>query len=76
MEKNVRVQDRLNGGRRLHLKACPRCGGDVRQVRDIYGPYLQCMQCSHEVIPPGLAAPATSPRFMPNHDEIEWRIAA
>lgn len=40
--------------RRLHLGACPRCGGDVRLGRDIYGAYYQCLQCSREISPAAL----------------------
>ena len=44
--------------RRLHLGACPRCGGDVRLGRDIYGAYYQCLQCSREISPAALASHA------------------
>jgi len=30
------------------LKACPRCHtGDLNLVSDMYGKYLQCLQCGH-----------------------------
>lgn len=29
----------------LYLKACPRCRGDVKYERDMYGKYLECLQC-------------------------------
>ncbi|MBI4306598.1 MAG: hypothetical protein HY678_09810 [Chloroflexi bacterium] len=29
----------------LYLKACPRCHGDVKFERDMYGHYLECLQC-------------------------------
>lgn len=29
----------------LYLKACPRCRGDVKYERDVYGRYLECLQC-------------------------------
>jgi hypothetical protein len=29
-----------------HLKGCPRCGGDMYLARDIFGWYMQCLQCS------------------------------
>jgi len=29
----------------LYLKACPRCRGDVKFERDMYGQYLECLQC-------------------------------
>ena len=30
---------------KLYLKACPRCRGDVKYERDVYGRYLECLQC-------------------------------
>jgi hypothetical protein len=38
----------------LYLKACPRCMGDVKYESDIYGKFLECLQCgflisSHKV---------------------------
>jgi hypothetical protein len=27
------------------LKACPRCLGDLHEERDLYGPYVVCIQC-------------------------------
>jgi len=29
------------------LKACPRCRGDLTSDRDIYGEYLECVQCGY-----------------------------
>ena len=29
------------------LKACPRCRGDLNSDRDIYGEYLECVQCGY-----------------------------
>ena len=31
------------------FKSCPRCGGDLFSDRDIHGPYIACLQCSHEL---------------------------
>ena len=36
--------------RRVDLGSCPHCGGDVRRVKDIYGDYRQCLQCSREIL--------------------------
>jgi len=30
-------------------KACPRCQGDLFFLEDIYGPYLDCIQCGHNI---------------------------
>ena len=32
----------------LWLKACPRCGGDLRQEGDICGLYASCLQCARD----------------------------
>ena len=29
----------------VHLKGCPRCGGDIHINRDMYGEYRECLQC-------------------------------
>ena len=31
----------------MMFKACPRCSGDLRETSDVYGRYVQCMQCGH-----------------------------
>ena len=31
----------------LTLKDCPRCRGDMHSNRDLYGPYVECLQCGH-----------------------------
>jgi hypothetical protein len=31
----------------LWLKSCPKCGGDLSEDRDQYGPYISCVQCGH-----------------------------
>jgi ribosomal protein L37AE/L43A len=31
----------------IHLKACPKCGGDVYLDRDLYGAFMACFQCGH-----------------------------
>ena len=33
----------------IYFKACERCGGDTRESGDMYGPYVQCIQCGHMV---------------------------
>lgn len=59
--------------RRVDLGSCPHCGGDVRQVRDIYGDYRQCLQCSREIprdpAPMVQAVPAAAPAT-PQSDEL------
>ena len=58
MERKVNRERSVLGARRrqMHLRACPHCGGDVRRVKDIYGAYLQCIQCSREIAADHLAA--------------------
>ena len=29
------------------LKGCPRCHGDLYDNSDIYGSYIDCLQCGH-----------------------------
>lgn len=29
----------------LRLKSCPKCRGDLDENKDIYGPYIHCLQC-------------------------------
>ena len=31
----------------MMLKACPRCSGDLLESSDMYGRYVQCIQCGH-----------------------------
>jgi uncharacterized protein (DUF983 family) len=78
MERNVRVQDRTNSVRRRRflLRQCPHCGGDVRLVRDIYGSYRQCIQCSREIQPDALQMPVTHPLVAPLHAGEEELLAA
>ena len=33
------------------FKSCPRCHGDLFSGLDIHGPYIACLQCSHELTP-------------------------
>lgn len=31
----------------VQFKACPRCKGDMKQTRDMYGKYNECLQCGY-----------------------------
>jgi DNA-directed RNA polymerase subunit M/transcription elongation factor TFIIS len=31
----------------LWIKACPKCGGDLYNDRDVMGYYRQCLQCGY-----------------------------
>ena len=31
----------------MHLKACPRCRGDMIASQDVYGLFKQCLQCGN-----------------------------
>jgi hypothetical protein len=33
-------------------KSCPKCHGDMVARTDTYGPFLSCVQCSHQVFLP------------------------
>ena len=58
MARKVNSERSVLGARRrqMHMGACPHCSGDVRRVKDIYGTYLQCIQCSREIAADHLAA--------------------
>jgi hypothetical protein len=57
----------------IWFKACPRCqAGDLNLAEDIYGKYLQCIQCGHVLYP---GAEATEPRAVPK-TTVKRRIAA
>ena len=62
MERKVNIERFSHGARRSRatMRVCPHCGGNVRLVKDIYGAYHQCLQCTREIEPAQLAA-QTSP---------------
>lgn len=62
--------------RRMDLGSCPHCGGDVRQVRDIYGDYRQCLQCSREIHGDPAPMVQTVPNAGPIIEESEELLAA
>lgn len=33
----------------MMLKACQRCSGDLLETSDMYGRYVQCIQCGHVI---------------------------
>ena len=33
----------------FYFKGCPKCRGDLQERSDIYGRYISCMQCSHDL---------------------------
>lgn len=41
----------------IRAKACKRCGGDLSLECDIYGVYIQCIQCGATWSKQDLAAP-------------------
>ena len=57
MESNVDIEQVSRRAFRsaVGLPVCPHCGGNVRKIRDIYGAYLQCLQCSREIQPAATA---------------------
>ena len=79
MESKVSIERFSQGARRrrAELRACPHCGGNVRKIRDIYGAYLQCLQCSREIQPASLALPSHNPLAVPpmGDDAQELMIA-
>ena len=77
MESKVSIERFTQGarGRRTELRACPHCGGNVRKIRDIYGAYRQCLQCSREVQPAALASDDSLAVPPLGHDVQELMIA-
>ena len=74
MENKVSIERFAPGARRrrVAMRACPHCGGDVRLNRDIYGAYLQCLQCSRELQPGALVAPVHQTDVsVPLHPKVE-----
>lgn len=43
----------------IRAKACKRCGGDLSVECDIYGVYIQCIQCGANWTKEDLLTPAT-----------------
>ncbi len=37
----------MNLKRRIFLKQCPRCSGDLGTNNDQYGSYVHCLQCGY-----------------------------
>ena len=62
--------------RRMDLGSCPHCGGDVRQVRDIYGDYRQCLQCSREIPADPTPMVQSAPAAMPPRPESDELLVA
>lgn len=81
MERNALIRPRAAaaaaaGLRPVLLRRCPHCGGDVRLVRDIYGSYRQCLQCSREIAPETLTANAGAADHRPGPRSVAERAVA
>jgi hypothetical protein len=78
METDVNYSARASAVRvrRLQLRQCPHCGGDVRLVKDIYGSYRQCFQCSREITPVAMEQSQHNPVAFPAHTGAEELLAA
>ena len=33
----------------VQFRECPRCSGDLHAKKDMYGEYIECLQCGHMV---------------------------
>ncbi|MBI4312980.1 MAG: hypothetical protein HY681_14560 [Chloroflexi bacterium] len=44
----------------IYFKSCPRCQGDMHVVNDLYGRYMECLQCGYEADLKQPAKPAPS----------------
>ncbi len=44
------MKNREKGVKAMYwLKACPRCQGDLYRDKDLFGSYVSCLQCGHEL---------------------------
>ncbi len=57
----------------VFLKACPKCKGDLAMASDIYGDFLECLQCG--LIKDRVKEAATASRH-PDSDPNPQRKAA
>ena len=78
MESTLNRTRSVRGARRrlVDLGSCPHCGGDVRQVRDTYGDYRQCLQCSREIHGDPAPMVRAKPTAAPIPPESEELLAA
>jgi hypothetical protein len=60
---------------RYWLKECPRCHGDLREERDIHGPYVACLQCGY-ILPPAAEVELMATDHLRRTREVEDAIAA
>lgn len=77
MERKINRERPVLGARRrkMHLGACSHCGGDVCRVKDIYGAYLRCIQCSREIAPDHLNAVSSVADTAPTPHPQELLVA-
>ena len=47
----------------IFFKSCPRCKGDMITSADMYGKYMECLQCGHETEPVAEAGQESQPLF-------------
>ena len=65
---------------KLKFNACPKCGGDLHLRRDIYGMFVNCLQCGlqRDLDAPTKAVEVTRPEteVAPVHPSEEFLRAA
>ncbi len=60
----------------IKLKGCPKCKGDLYLVSDIYGRYVDCLQCGFSKdLPQELPQRASLAGRVPSYREVEQKAA-
>ena len=62
----------------IKFKACPKCRGDIHVAEDIFGKYLNCLQCGYlkDLPAPAVARPKVAVAPAGRADQVEERVAA
>ena len=47
----------------IFLKSCPRCKGDMITSSDMYGKFMECLQCGYESEPVAEAEQENQPLY-------------
>ncbi len=47
----------------IFFKSCPRCKGDMTTSADMYGKFIECLQCGYESEPEAEAEQESQPPY-------------
>ena len=59
----------------IFFKSCPRCKGDMVMSTDLYGKYMECLQCGHETEPVAEAGQENRPLYSKTVDASKVEAA-